>query len=70
MKRFSLDPIRENYNSLPEITVKVFLVSMVSFFLSSLMSTMGGIVDGFLIGHTMQTAEVGALSLTSPVWFL
>lgn len=65
-----LKQVREKYISLPEITVKVFLVSMVSFFLSSLMSTMGGIVDGFIIGHTMETADVGALSLTSPVWFL
>ena len=70
MKRFSLEPIRERYNTLPEITAKVFLASMVSFFLSSLMSTMGSIVDGFIIGHTMETADVGALSLTSPVWFL
>lgn len=62
--------IQEKFQSLPEITAKVFLVSAVSFFLSSLMSTMGGIVDGFIIGHTMETADVGALSLTSPVWFL
>ena len=41
--------IRERYGSLPEITAKVFLVSMISFFLSSLMSTMGGIVDGFIV---------------------
>ena len=43
---------------------------MISFFLSALMSTIGSIVDGFIIGHTMETADVGALSLTSPVWFL
>ncbi len=34
------------------------------------MSTIGGIVDGFVIGHTMDTSDVGALSLTSPIWFL
>lgn len=69
-RSFSFKQVKERYNSLPEITAQVFLVSAVSFFLSSLMSTMGGIVDGFIIGHTMETADVGALSLTSPVWFL
>lgn len=71
MKRsISFKEVRGKYNSLPEITAKVFMVMTLSFFMTSLMSTMGGIVDGFIIGHTMETADVGALSLTSPVWFL
>lgn len=54
---------------LPEITASVFLLSMTSFFLSALMTTLGGVIDGFIIGHTMSTTDVGALSLTSPMWF-
>jgi Na+-driven multidrug efflux pump len=34
------------------------------------MSTMGAIIDSFIVGHTMATADVGALSLTSPIWFI
>ena len=62
--------IREKYNPLPEITAGVFALTMGAYFLSSLMSTMGSVIDSFIIGHTMKTAEIGALSLTSPVWFV
>jgi hypothetical protein len=68
--RLSLKNDRERYNPLLDITLKVFLSTAVTFFLSSLMSTIGGIADGFVIAHTMDTSDVGALSLTSPIWFL
>ena len=68
--RLSLKNDRERYNPLLDITLKVFLSTAVTFFLSSLMSTIGGVVDGFVIAHTMDTSDVGALSLTSPIWFL
>ncbi|MCR5795670.1 MAG: hypothetical protein K6G61_10060 [Solobacterium sp.] len=62
--------IKEKYNPLPEITAGVFAMTMGAYFLSSLMSTMGSVIDGFIIGHTMKTTDIGALSLTSPVWFI
>ena len=34
------------------------------------MSTLGSVIDAFIIGHTMRTTDVGALSLTSPIWFV
>ncbi len=40
-----------------------------TFFLSSLATTLGGVIDNFVVGHTMSSAEVGAISLSSPLWF-
>lgn len=30
---------------------------------------MGGIIDNFVVGHTMTSAEAGSLSLSAPLWF-
>ena len=62
--------IKKIRNELPEITGSVFFLTVVAFFLSSLMSTLGSVIDAFIIGHTMRTTDVGALSLTSPIWFV
>ena len=70
MKSKVLKRVRERYNTLPEITWNVFIASTVSFFMASLISTIGGIVDSFIVGHTMDVASAGAMSLISPIWFL
>ncbi len=58
------------YDSLPEITAGVFLRTSLTLFFITLLSTMGSVIDGFIIGHYMETTDVGAISLTSPVWFV
>ena len=71
MKRLNtIETIKDRYNPLPEITAKVFILTVLAFFMSSLVSTLGSIVDGFIIGHTMQTTDIGAMSLTSPIWLI
>lgn len=67
---FSKSRIENRPNRSREITASVFLLSVTAYFTSSLMTTIGGVIDGFVVGNTMGTAEVGALSLTSPIWFL
>ena len=51
------------------LTGKVFFLTIVAFFLSTLTTSLGGVIDNFVVGHTMTSAEVGSISLTSPVWF-
>ena len=71
MKRLNtIETIKDRYNPLPEITAKVFILTVLAFFMSSLVSTLGSIADGFIIGHTMQTTDIGAMSLTSPIWLI
>lgn len=64
-----MNKLNVKYDPLPEITAGVFLKSTMALFLTLLTSTLGSVIDGFIIGHTMKTTDVGALSLTSPVWF-
>ena len=67
---FSKSRIEKRLKKHPEITASVFLLSVTAFFTSTLMTTIGGVIDGYVVGNTMGTAEVGAMSLTSPVWFM
>lgn len=48
----------------------VFFLTVFTFFLTSLMTTLGSVIDGFIIGNTMGTKEIGACSLASPMWFI
>ena len=38
--------------------------------MTSLLVSMGSVIDGFVIGHTMMTKEVGAYSLQVQLNFL
>ena len=51
------------------LTDKVFLITVIAFFLSTLTTSLGGVIDSFIVGSTMTSAEVGALSLVSPLWY-
>ena len=52
------------------LSVRVFVATLGSFFFSTLTASLGSIVDGFVIGHTMGTASAGACSLVHPLAFL
>ena len=54
----------------PKLTVRVFFLTVATFFMSSLMTNLGSLVDAFVVGQTMETTDVGALSLTSPMWLV
>lgn len=42
------------------LSVRVFVATLGSFFFSTLTVSLGSIVDGFVIGHTMGTDAAGA----------
>ena len=52
------------------LSVRVFVATLGSFFFSTLTASLGSIVDGFVVGHTMGTAAAGACSLVHPLAFL
>ena len=51
------------------LTRSAFLLSILSFFLSSLMGTLGSAIDGFIMGQSCSAVVLGAVSLSSPIWF-
>jgi len=49
------------------LTTRVFAATLMGFFLSILMSTMGSIIDGIIVGHALNADQIGACSLAGPV---
>ena len=52
------------------LTTRVFVATLMGFFLSILMSTMGSIIDGIIVGHALNADQIGACSLAGPIWFI
>ncbi len=48
---------------------KLFFTSLSVFFLSTLTSTLGSLVDGIVIGNTMNTNSIAAYGLVTPLSF-
>ena len=53
----------------PSLITRVFFATFFSFVFSTLFNTLGNVIDGFIVGHTMSTADVSASSVTAPLWF-
>lgn len=51
------------------LTTQVYFLTFIGFFLSSLMSCIGGMIDSVVAGHTMDTASLSASSVMAPVFF-
>ena len=52
------------------LSTKVFAATLASFFMSSLAVSLGSVIDGFVIGHTMDATAAGACGLVNPLTFL
>lgn len=50
------------------LTLRVFFLTFIGFFSSSLLGALGPVIDGLIIGHTMDSADMSAISITAPVW--
>ncbi len=63
--------MRDNSNNSIDQTLatRVFVSTLMGFFLSILMSTMGSIIDGIIVGHALNAEQIGACSLAGPIWF-
>ena len=53
----------------PTLTSQVFLLTFFGFFFSTMVNTLGTVIDGIIIGQTMETADVSANTVTAPLWF-
>lgn len=67
MKRVARKTIQQTIQ--PTLTGKVFMLAMGEFFLSTIAGTLGAVCDGFIIGQTREVVEIGAISLTAPLFF-
>ena len=50
------------------LTLRVFFLTFIGFFSSSLLGALGPVIDGLVVGHTMESTDMSAISVTSPVW--
>ena len=51
------------------LTFQVFFLTFFGFFFSTMVNTLGTVIDGIIIGQTMKTADVSANTVTAPLWF-
>ena len=51
------------------LTGRVFFLTFIGFFFSSLVGSLGNVIDGIIVGHRMDTADLCASNVTAPVWF-
>ncbi len=51
------------------LTESVFFLTFIGFFVSSLVGSLGNVIDGIIVGHRMETADLCASNVTAPVWF-
>ena len=52
------------------ITGKVFRITIASFFASEIMTVLGSVIDGLVVGNTMDPASIAAAGLVSPAVIL
>ena len=54
----------------PSLTIQVFFLTFFGFFFTTMVNTIGTVIDGIVIGQTMNTADVSANTVTAPLWFV
>lgn len=52
------------------LTGKAFRISIASYFVSNIMTVLGSVIDGFVVGNTMDADAIAASGLVSPVIIL
>ncbi len=49
------------------LTSRVFRFVVLSFFISNITTILGAVIDGFVVGNTMDTATIAVVGFVSPV---
>ena len=61
---------KKRVNIETSLVTKVFLGTFIAFFVSMLVNTLGTMIDGFIVGQSMETEDLSAGSVSAPLWFL